>query len=363
MKEIAGEIIVVDNASADNSMEQLATTFTDVHFMYSSENIGFARANNLGLTRAKGRYILFLNPDTLVPENTLYHCVQFLHRNRDCGATGVRMINGFGNFLPESKRARPTVLNTFFKLTGAAALFPSSALFNNYALGNLSMHEQHKVSVLAGAFLMVRKEILDQLQGFDPDFFMYGEDIDLSVRIQQLGHTIFYLGDVCIIHYKGQSSRNRTQEQNRIFYTAMRLFVRKHYRAGRLLYPFIFLVQWAAAIRKWVAAPRSLLPMLNRPGSAFILGDQAACEQALTVVTTNGQTAVVKGCISIRETDNAALGHLEALSVLCRKHEIKQLIVCVPDLSLQEATQLMERYRGLFFRFMFNGSASLPFNN
>lgn len=363
MQQISGEIIVVDNASEDKSVEHLRKAFPDVQFIFSPTNIGFARANNLGLAHASGQYVLFLNPDTLVPENTLSHCVQFLHKNISCGAVGVRMINGFGNYLPESKRARPGLLNAFFKLTGVAALFPKSGWLNHYALGHLSIQEQHPVAILAGAFMMVRKTILNQLDGFDAAFFMYGEDVDLSVRVQQLGYSIFYLGDACIIHYKGQSSRNRTQQQNRIFYKAMRLFVQKHYRLGGLLIPFIFLVQWMAAFRKWLSPPRSVMPMLNSVSSAFVLGDLVACEHARLLINNRSKPGIIKGCIGIQEKALSQIGHLSELSLLCQQYDIKQLIICVPDLSLQEATQLMTRLRGLFFRFVFTGSDSLPFNN
>ncbi len=363
MQQLSGEIIVVDNASADNSVERLSNLFPDVRFIRSAENIGFARANNLGLNYANGRFVLFLNPDTLVPENTLTHCVSFLQKHNNCGAVGVRMINGFGYYLPESKRAKPTFINSFFKLTGASSCFPRSGLFNRYALGHLSVDEQHAVDVLAGAFMMVRKNILDELQGFDTDFFMYGEDVDLSVRIQQLGHKIFYLGDASIIHYKGQSSRNRIQKQNRIFYTAMRLFVNKHYKAGWLLVPFIFITQWLAAFRKWFFPPRSVLPMLNRAGTAFIVGNAEAYNKAMCILAERAQSCVVKGCIGITETNELQMGCLKNLSLLCQQHQIKQLLICIPNLSLQEATEIMQRQQGLFFRFVFAGSHSLPFNN
>lgn len=363
LQQLSGEIIVVDNASADNSIEQLSPLFPDVHFIRSDENAGFARANNLGLLYAKGRYVLFLNPDTLVPENTLAYCVNFLKQHDHCAAVGVRMINGFGKYLPESKRAKPTLANSIFKLTGAASLFPRSALFNRYALGHLSVYGQHRVDVLAGAFMMVRKNILDQLQGFDTDFFMYGEDVDLSVRIQQLGHAIFYLGEVAIIHYKGQSSRNRTQKQNRLFYTAMRLFVNKHYKAGWLLGPFIFITQWMALFRKWLFPPRAVLSMLNKPGTAFIVGNTPAYNQSMAILAKRAQAGIVKGCISVNEPNALEMGRLTELSLLCRQQQIKQLIIGIPDLSLEEATQIMQSQKGLFFRFVFWGSESLPFNN
>lgn len=363
MQQLSGEIIVVDNASADNSIEYVNSLFPDVRFIRSDENIGFARANNLGLSCARGRYVLFLNPDTLVPENTLIHCVTFLQQHYSCGAVGVRMINGFGNYLPESKRARPTLINTVLKLTGAATLFPKSGFFNQYALGHLPVHEQHPVDVLAGAFMMVRKNILDELQGFDTDFFMYGEDIDLSIRIKQLGHQVFYLGDIAIIHYKGQSSRNRTQKQNRIFYKAMRLFVHKHYSAGWLFIPFIFLVQWMAAFRKWLFPSRSVLSILNGKETAFIVANMALYKQALNLLKRRSQEGIIKGHISISENHTIQTGQLKDLSVLCLQQQIKQLLICVPDLSLQEAIQIMQRQKGLFFRFVFSGSESLPFNN
>lgn len=364
LQQVSGEIIVVDNASADNSIEQLSPLFPDVHFIRSAENTGFARANNLGLRYAKGSYVLFLNPDTLVPENTLADCINFLKHHDHCAAVGVRMINGFGKYLPESKRARPSLANSIFKLTGVASLFPRSALFNGYALGHLTVYGQHRVDVLAGAFMMVRKNILEQLQGFDTDFFMYGEDVDLSVRIQQLGHSIYYLGDVVIIHYKGQSSHNRTQKQNHLFYTAMRLFVNKHYKAGWLLGPFIFITQWMASFRKWLFPPHSVLSMLNRPGTAFFVGNSQAYNQAMAILAERAQADIVKGCISVNETNALEMGgRLTELSLLCQQHLIKQLIIGIPDLSLQEATQIMQRQKGLFFRFVFSGSESLPFNN
>lgn len=361
--QLSAEIIIVDNASEDNSIEQLSSLFPGIRFIRSAENIGFASANNLGLSYAKGRYVLFLNPDTLVPENTLTHCVHFLAQHDNCAAVGVRMINGFGHYLPESKRAKPTLLNTFFKLTGAAALFPESGLFNRYALGHLSVYEQHPVEVLAGAFMMVKKNILDQLHGFDPDFFMYGEDVDLSVRIHQLRHTIYYLGDVCIVHYKGQSSRNRTQKQNQIFYKAMRLFVNKHYTAGALLVPFIFLVQWIAALRKLFFPPLSVIPLLNRAGTAFIISNTNAYTQVINILEKRAQAAIVKGSITVQETGDLHSGTLTELTILCKQQQVKQLIICIPDLSVLEATQIMERLKGLFFRFVFSGSESLPFNN
>ncbi len=362
MQSINGEIIVVDNASPDNSMALLGPLFPDVHFVQSETNIGFGRACNLGLTKAKGNYVLFLNPDTLVAENTLNYCVQFLTTNQQCGAVGVKMINGFGRFLPESKRARPSLSNTFFKITGLAALFPQSGLFNHYALGKLSSNTTHPISVLAGAFMMVRKDLLETLQGFDPIFFMYGEDIDLSLRILQSGYTIYYLGEVSIIHYKGQSSKNRSQQQNTFFYKAMRLFVNKHYKAGWLINPFILLIQVLAGIKKLLLPPTDMLSHLNTSSSAFIIGSKNACEQVSRVLDEKNHNSIVKGSVFLHENNDYSIKHLSDLPAACRQHHIKQVIARIPDYSLEEIMPVMEASKGVFFRFVFEGSAALPFN-
>lgn len=362
MQQLNGEIIVVDNASPDDSITKLAPLFPDVHFLQAETNIGFGRACNLGLSKAKGNYILFLNPDTLVPENTIAYCVSFLNNHQQTGAVGVKMINGFGNFLPESKRAKPSLSNTFFKVTGMASLFPTSGLFNNYALGQLSKNENHRIDVLAGAFMVIRKELLDSLQGFDPVFFMYGEDIDLSLRIRERGYDIFYLGEVSIIHYKGQSSRNRSGKQHALFYKAMRQFVHKHYKAGWLLTPFIFFVQCLSLIKKWILPKENIQNLLNKPGTACMLGSRTGCEQMISLLTERGHNIILKESESKFGPDGIQAKGFSELASVCRKQNIKQVIVHVPDYSLEEIIPVMEEMKDVFFRFVFTGSGALPFN-
>ncbi|GAC1532226.1 MAG: hypothetical protein NVS3B15_12270 [Sediminibacterium sp.] len=177
------------------------------------------------------------------------------------GALGIKMVDGRGRFLPESKRAFPSLQASFFKLAGLARLFPRSAIFNKYALGNLPDHGNHEVEVLAGAFMMVRRALLEQLGGFDEAFFMYGEDIDLSFRIRQAGFKNLYFAGSSIIHFKGKSTRKGSLRHIWLFYSAMAIFVRKNYKG--CIFPF--LIQLAIVFR----AVLSLLKLLLSPARWF----------------------------------------------------------------------------------------------
>ncbi len=222
------EIIVVDNNSNDGSRDYLSSRFRNLKYIFNTENLGFAKACNQGFKISSGRYVLFLNPDTVLSETCLKDCVSFFDTHKDAGAVGVRMINGNGEFLKESKRGNPSPATSFYKLFGFAAIFPGSKTFAKYYQGHLSKNENNSVEVLSGAFMMVRRDVFERLNGFDEDFFMYGEDIDLSVRILKLGFKNYYLGKTEVIHLKGGST---TYDRKHIedFYGAMNLFVKKHY--------------------------------------------------------------------------------------------------------------------------------------
>jgi GT2 family glycosyltransferase len=228
-KNIDAEILVVDNNSTDGSKAYLEHKFTNVHFFWNKENVGFGKANNFALTFAKGEHILFLNPDTIVSEDCFTNCVSFFEMHIDCGAIGVRMIDGAGNFLKESKRSLPTPSAGFFKMVGLAETFPTSKLFAQYYAGHLPEKENNKVDVLAGAFMMLSKKAIELTKGFDENFFMYGEDIDLSYRIQKVGLQNYYLGNTTIIHFKGESTQKKSSNYIEHFYSAIKRFVDKHY--------------------------------------------------------------------------------------------------------------------------------------
>jgi GT2 family glycosyltransferase len=233
MAGMQAEVIVVDNRSADNSIGYLQSRFPEVRFIANEQNLGFGRACNQGFKLSTGRYILFLNPDTIVPEDCFQQCISFLATHEDAGALGVRMVDGHGNFLKESKRSFPSPLTSLYKLFGLSRMFPRSKIFSRYHMGHLNEKENHEADVLAGAFMMIKREVLDQTKGFDEIFFMYGEDIDLSYRIQKAGYKNYYYAGCSIIHFKGESARKGSMNNVRMFYQAMSIFVKKHYGGSR----------------------------------------------------------------------------------------------------------------------------------
>ncbi len=261
------EVIVIDNKSTDNSLEYLQPRFPEVFFIANQANTGFAQACNQGLKQARGKYILFLNPDTILPEDCLQKSIAFLEARPDAGALGIKMIDGNGSFLRESKRSFPSPLTSFYKLSGLARLFPRSAVFARYHLGNLDENKDHPVDVLAGAYMMVKKEVLDKTGAFDETFFMYGEDVDLSYRIQQAGYINYYYSGSSIIHFKGESTKRGSMNYVRMFYNAMSIFVRKHYggsKAGIFNF-FIHIAIWARATMSALAGfiRRMGLPLMD----------------------------------------------------------------------------------------------------
>ncbi|RYG42838.1 MAG: glycosyltransferase family 2 protein, partial [Chitinophagaceae bacterium] len=230
---IQAEIIVVDNKSTDNSPEYLQPRFPEAIFISNETNVGFGQACNQGLKQASGKYILFLNPDTILPEDCLKKSIDFLAARPEAGALGIKMIDGSGNFLRESKRSFPSPLTSFYKLAGLARLFPRSSLFARYHLGHLDENKDHAVDVLAGAFMLIKKEVLNKTGAFDETFFMYGEDVDLSYRIQKSGYLNYYFSGSSIIHFKGESTKRGSMNYVRMFYNAMSIFVRKHYGGSK----------------------------------------------------------------------------------------------------------------------------------
>jgi glycosyltransferase involved in cell wall biosynthesis len=227
-RDLEAEVIVVDNASGDGSIEYLRPRFPEVRFLESATNLGFARASNRGYRESKGEYILFLNPDTLISEDSLRAPVRFIQDRPEAGALGIRMIDGMGKFLPESKRAFPDPITAFYKIIGLSRLFPRSPRFARYHLGHLSADDNQVVDVVSGAFFLVRRSVVEQVGVFDEQFFMYGEDVDLSYRIQTAGYTNYYFAESSILHFKGESTQKQALRYVRLFYGAMSQFVRKH---------------------------------------------------------------------------------------------------------------------------------------
>jgi len=263
IENIEAEIFVVDNNSSDGSNGFFRDRFPYVKFIWNKENLGFSKANNIAVKQASGKYILFLNPDTLVPEDCFEKCISFFELHPEAGALGIIMLDGSGRFLKESKRSFPSPLTSFYKLAGLAKLFPHSKTFSKYHLGNLDKNQNHEVDVLAGAFMMVPKKIIDTVGSFDEDFFMYGEDIDLSYRIREAGYKNLYFAESSIVHFKGESTKRGGLNYVRLFYKAMSIFARKHYGSRAaffniLIQAGIFISAFLSAIKrfiKWIGMP------------------------------------------------------------------------------------------------------------
>jgi GT2 family glycosyltransferase len=237
-QNIETEIFVVDNNSPDGSCKMLKEKFPLVKLIENKKNVGFSTANNQAIKLAKGEYILILNPETVVFPDTLDYCLAFSKQNDSCGALGVKMVNAKGQFLPESKRSFPSPLVSFFRIVGLSKLFKNSPFFNRYYLSYLDENENHQVDTLAGAFMWIKKTVLDEVGLLDESFFMYGEDIDLSYRIQKSGLDNYYLGKASILHYKGESTNKLEYKYILNFYGAMQIFSKKHFKNSSLIYNF-----------------------------------------------------------------------------------------------------------------------------
>ncbi|MEO0732977.1 MAG: glycosyltransferase family 2 protein [Bacteroidota bacterium] len=264
MTDLEVEVWVVDNNSADDSVELVRRRFPWVKLIANLDNPGFSVANNQAIRQSTGKYVLLLNPDTVVEEDTFRRCYDFMEAHPRAGGLGVRMIDGTGSFLPESKRGLPTPWVAFTKAFGLAWLFPRSQRFNHYHLGYLSENETHAVEVLAGAFMWLRRQTLDEIGLLDETFFMYGEDIDLSYRILQGGYENYYFPETSIIHYKGESTKRGSLNYVRVFYQAMIIFARKHFAGGqaRLL---VWLMQLAIYVRATMTVLANLWRRLRYP--------------------------------------------------------------------------------------------------
>jgi GT2 family glycosyltransferase/lipopolysaccharide/colanic/teichoic acid biosynthesis glycosyltransferase len=232
LKGIRSEIFVVDNASDDGSAEMVKRRFPRVRLIANIANLGFAKANNIALKQARGKFLLLINPDTIVQEDTIRVMVEFLRSHPEAGLAGCKILNPDGSFQPACRRGFPTPWIAFAKIVGLSKLFPKTKLFGKYNLTYLNTEETYPVDAVSGSFMMVRKETLEQVGELDERFFMYGEDIDWCYRIRQAGWQVFYVHSTQIIHYKGESTRRSSMDEIHTFYEAMHLFVEKHFRSS-----------------------------------------------------------------------------------------------------------------------------------
>lgn len=257
-EKIDSEIIVVDNASDDGSIELIKKNFTDVNLIESKTNLGFSKANNLGLKISQGKFICLINPDTIVEENTFKVMIDFMEDHPEVGLAGCRILNPDGTFQLACRRSFPTPWVAFTKIIGLSKLFPKSKLFARYNLTYLDENQSYEVDAVSGSFMFLRREVYEKIGGLDETFFMYGEDLDYCYRVKQAGYKVYYVHSTQIIHFKGESTKRSNIDELKHFYDAMRLFVRKHFSGSWLIE---IILQMAINLRSFLAfiGKRSLI--------------------------------------------------------------------------------------------------------
>lgn len=228
LSTIDGEIIVVDNFSTDGSCQMMKARFPNVKLIENQANLGFPKGNNIGVNQAKGEYICILNPDTVVAEDTFEKILQFAKTKPNLGIVGCKLIDGTGNFLPESKRGVPSPWVAFTKIVGLYKVFTKSTWFNNYYAQHLLENQTGTVDILVGAFMVMKRELYMAVGGFDENCFMYSDDIDLSYLVLKSGKTNYYFHETSVLHYKGESTV-RDETYMKRFREAMQFFYKKHY--------------------------------------------------------------------------------------------------------------------------------------
>ncbi|MDX9929633.1 MAG: glycosyltransferase family 2 protein [Bacteroidales bacterium] len=266
------EIIVVDNSGGDGTSEMLIRHYPEVKLIVNDSNRGFAAACNQGIRASSGRYVLVLNPDTVIPRETIRECVDFLDKNPDCGAAGVRLVDGDGRFLPESKRGIPLPFAALCRFTQLYRLFPRSSVMNRYYMGNIGENETAVVDAVTGAFLFCRSEALVKAGLFDERYFMFGEDIDLCMQIAAEGYRVWYCPFITVTHFKGRSGAMWSYRGLHNFYHSMHLFIEKNF-TGRYIFPARALMHagiFTVSLLSFIVRTPSILirRMIRRPSGS-----------------------------------------------------------------------------------------------
>lgn len=314
---IESNVYVVDNHSRDGSVQYLEKRFPQVNFIASNHNLGFARANNIAIRQSDGEYVLLLNPDTIVGEETVRHSVDFMDKHPDAGACGVKMLQTDGRKARESRRGIPDPLTSLYKMTGLCACYPTHPKYGHYYMSGISWDEPARIEVVSGAFCMLRRTALDKVGFLDEDFFMYGEDIDLSYRILKGGFTNWYLPDT-ILHYKGESTQKTSFRYVHVFYDAMLIFFRKHY--GHLSFLLSIPIKAAIYMKALVALSGMLYrkikkslgffqPNVKRYPDFIFIGSQTAIDHCQRIARMKG----LNGEFYVGDEQTMPQGHLSML--------------------------------------------------
>jgi len=281
LSAIDGEIIVVDNNSDDDSCVMMENRFPEVKLIPNKKNYGFPKGNNIGIDQAKGKYVCILNPDTVVAEDTFVKILAFAEKQTNLGIVGCKLIDGTGNFLPESKRGVPTPWVAFTKIFGLYKIFPNQKLFNRYYAQHLTENQTGKVDILVGAFMVMQRDLYLEIGGFDEDCFMYADDIDLSYSVLQKQKNNYYFHETSVIHYKGESTIKDGKYMKR-FQDAMEFFYQKHFRKSLFFSGFIKIgILFFSLVKMFQGKPKANpLP----ESYIFFSSNETLCQQLSSVL-------------------------------------------------------------------------------
>ena len=276
-QDLDAEIIVIDNNSSDDSCAMMKQRFPNIKLIENKENSGFPKGNNIAVKEAKGEYICILNPDTVVAEDTFEKVLAFAKNKTDLGIVGCKLIDGTGNFLPESKRGIPTPWVAFTKIFGLYKLFPKSALFNKYYAQHLDENQTGKVDILVGAFMVMKRDLYNELGGFDENCFMYSDDIDLSYMALQKGKSNYYFHETTVIHYKGESTVKDRMYMKR-FQEAMNFFYKKHFKVSFFFSLFMKIgIVFFSFVKMFQGKPKARI----RPNQYVLISDNEMTREKL----------------------------------------------------------------------------------
>lgn len=340
------EIFVVDNSSSDDTCEEVLRQFPNVQLIQNTENIGFARACNQAIRQAQGEIILLLNPDTVVSENTFPTVLNYMNNHPNCGALGVKMLDGSGNFLPESKRGLPTYGVALCKILALQKIFPRKAWANRYYATHVGENVTAPVEVLSGACFFVRASVLHQVQLLNETYFMYGEDIELSHKITQAGFQNIYFPETTIIHYKGESTPHRSIRSVYNFYKAMLIFVQTNLKAQRIFTPFLWIMLYVAIALVWCKRNVAALAHKVAPKHRIlIVGAGYEPQRVEKFLHTSNFGGEIVGYISLTDEYPEALNYVGTRRELPHSiqiNSVSEVVFCIDSMAVSEVIAIIQ---------------------
>ncbi len=352
INKLSVEIIVVDNASNDGHIKRIKSKYADIITIENKTNIGFSKANNQGINIANGIYVLFLNPDTVVQQNTFTACIGFFVNQKNVGAIGVKMIDTHGVFATESKRGLPTVWAATCYVLGIGKLFPKSHFFNQYHLNALAQESVHQIDIISGAYFFTTKKVLNEVGYFDEQFFMYGEDIDLAYRIKQAGYSNYYLSHTKIIHYKGECTKKQSFKYVYTFQYAMYKFAKKHFSIFHFtlstvaIYANILVKCLILSVKKTAKLIIYKQRKINSyPASTLIIGNNEDITQTIKLISPRQD---ITNLLQLSYDLNL---YQNVVAILKTQH-VNSIVLCSSSITYEAIISLMMQLQ--FYKINFN---------